>query len=69
MARVIEAFLGKDGIVRSVLIKTHDGTYKRPVVKLVPLFNERFQSENGDRRCWRLINRSVKELGKNPKLA
>ena len=47
MARVMQVYPGKDGVVRSALIKTLDGTLKRPVVKLAPLFNERFPSENG----------------------
>ena len=47
MARVIETYPGKDGVVRSALIKTSDGTLKRPVVKLAPLFDDRFHAENG----------------------
>ena len=47
MARIVEIYPGKDGFVRSALIKTLDGTLKRPVVKLAPLFIERFPSENG----------------------
>ena len=44
MARIKNVYPGKDGIVRSVLIKTCDGTLKRPVVKLAPLFKERFHA-------------------------
>ena len=47
MARIQEICPAKDGVVKSVLIKTRDGTFKRPVVKLAPVFNERFQSEIG----------------------
>ena len=47
MARVLQTYPGKDGVVRSVRIYTHDGTLKRPVIKLAPHFKERFQSENG----------------------
>ena len=47
MARIKEIYPAKDGVVRSVLIKSHDGTFKRPVVRLAPVCNERFQSENG----------------------
>ena len=47
MARILELYPGKDGVVRSALIKTLDGTLKRPMVTLAPLFNERFPSENG----------------------
>ena len=47
MARVLQTYPGKDGVVRSVLIKALDGTLKRPVIKMAPVFKERFQSENG----------------------
>ena len=46
MARVMEVCPGKDGIVRSALIKTVDGTLKRPVVKLAPLFEKRFRAKD-----------------------
>ena len=47
MARIVEIYPGKDGVESSALTKTLDGTLKRPVVKLVPLFIERFPSQNG----------------------
>ena len=47
MARILEIYPGKDGVVRSALIKTLDGTLKRPVVRLAPFLIERFPSENG----------------------
>ena len=47
LARIQEIYPAKDVVVRSVLIKTHDGTFKRPVVKVAPVFNERFQFQNG----------------------
>ena len=34
IGRIVEIFPGKDGIVRVVNVKTKDGVYKRPVVKL-----------------------------------
>ena len=38
---------GNDDIVRSALIKTVNGTLKRPpLVKLAPIFEKRFQAEN-----------------------
>ena len=46
MTRIQEVYPAKDGVVRSVLIKTNEGTFKRHLVKLAPLFKERFQSEN-----------------------
>ena len=42
MARVLAVYPEKDGIVSSALIQTVDGTLKRPVVKLAPLFEKRF---------------------------
>ena len=30
-----------------VSLQNHDGTFKRPVEKLAPVFNERFWTENG----------------------
>ena len=47
LARVTDVHPGSDGVVRAATIKTVDGSYKRPVVKLAPVFhNECFQSEN-----------------------
>ena len=47
MARIIEVYPGRDGYVRSVLIKTATGQCKRPVVKLAPVFKEEcFPMEN-----------------------
>ena len=40
MGKVLEVLYGSDGRVRSALVKTEDGTLKRTVVKLAPLFNE-----------------------------
>ena len=40
MARVLEVQEGSDGRVRSVTVVTKDGNFKRPVVKLAPLFYE-----------------------------
>ncbi|GBM47722.1 hypothetical protein AVEN_16318-1 [Araneus ventricosus] len=37
LGRVIEVFPGRDGGVRSCLLKTSDGTFKRPVQLLYPL--------------------------------
>ena len=47
MARIREIYPPKDTVVRSVLLKTHDGTFKEPVESFSPVFNERFKSENG----------------------
>ena len=37
LARVIEVYPGKDGLVRVVTIRTSNGTYKRPVTKIALL--------------------------------
>ena len=34
MARIVMVHPGSDGLVRVVTVKTHKGTYKRPVAKL-----------------------------------
>ena len=40
MARVLEVQEGSDGRVRFANVVTKDGKFKRPVVKLAPLFYE-----------------------------
>ncbi|CAG7720226.1 unnamed protein product [Allacma fusca] len=37
LARIVESHPGADGIARVYTIKTSDGIYKRPLVKLSPL--------------------------------
>lgn len=37
LARIIETIPGPDGKVRMVMLKTADGIYKRPIVKICPL--------------------------------
>ncbi|XP_063376662.1 uncharacterized protein LOC134664029 [Cydia fagiglandana] len=39
MGIVMETYPGKDGAIRVVLVKTKNGTYRRPVVRLCPLPN------------------------------
>lgn len=39
MARVQEVLPGKDGLIRSVVIRTADGVYKRPITKLGLLYS------------------------------
>ena len=46
MARVQEVFTGSDGIVRSAIIRTKDGTLKRPAVKLAPVLYQCFEDQN-----------------------
>ena len=37
IARVIEVHPGEDGLVRAVTVKTNNGQYRRPIVKIAPL--------------------------------
>ena len=47
MARVVDVHPGSDGEVRAATIRTVEGVYKRPVVKLAPVFFDScFQTEN-----------------------
>ena len=34
---VTETINGSDGVIRSAIVRTNDGVYKRPVVKLAPV--------------------------------
>ena len=36
LGRVVETNDGSDGVIRSAIVRTNDGVYKRPVVKLAP---------------------------------
>lgn len=38
LGRIQEVFPGEDGLVRAATVRTTKGTYKRPVVKMSPLF-------------------------------
>ena len=33
----METINGSDGVIRSAIVRTNDGVYKRPVVKLAPV--------------------------------
>ena len=37
LGRVTETIDGSDGVIRSAIVQTNDGVYKRPVVKLAPV--------------------------------
>ena len=37
VGRVTETIDGSDGVIRSAIVRTNDGVYKRPVVKLAPV--------------------------------
>ena len=38
LGRVTETIDGSDGAIRSAIVQTNDGVYKRPVVKLAPVY-------------------------------
>ena len=49
LGRITENFEGFDGVIRSATIRTKDGYYKRPVVKLAPVLptdDDVFTKEN-----------------------
>ena len=37
LGRVTETTIESDGVIRSAIVQTNDGVYKRPVVKLAPV--------------------------------
>ena len=45
LARVIETFPGKDGIVRVATVQTSTSTYKRPVTKLAIILSKEEQGQ------------------------
>ena len=47
MAGVLQTYPVANSVVRSVPIKGHGTTLKRPVIKLAPVLEERFHAENG----------------------
>ena len=48
LARITKLFPGKDGILRTVEIRTHNGVYKRPVTKLLKLEDHIFDIRQGE---------------------
>ena len=46
MARAQVVFTDSDGIVRSAIIRTKNGTLKRIVVKLAPVLYQCFEDQN-----------------------
>ena len=49
LGRITETFEGSDGVIRSATIRTKDGCYKMPVVKLAPVLptgDDVFTKEN-----------------------
>ena len=48
LERVTETIDGSDGVIRLAIVRTDDGVYKRPVVKLAPVLHGKdvFAMEN-----------------------
>ena len=48
LSRVTETIDGSDGVIRSAIVRTNDGVYKRPLVKLAPVLpgKDGFAMEN-----------------------
>ena len=49
LGRITKMFEGSNGVIRSAIIRTKDGFYKRPVVKLAPVLptgDDVFTKEN-----------------------
>ena len=62
--RVTETIDGSDGVIRSAIVRTSDGVYKRPVVKLAPVLPEKdvFATENRAGDVEAELNNSVTNL-------
>ena len=41
LGRITEVYKGDDDLVRSAMVKTNLGSYKRPLVKLIPVNSDR----------------------------
>ena len=41
LGRIAEVYKGDDDVVRSAMVKTNLGSYKRPIVKLIPVNSDR----------------------------
>ena len=54
LGQVTETINGSDGVIRSAIVQTTDGVYKRPVVKLAPVLPEKdvFAKKTGPAMLW-----------------
>lgn len=48
LGRIQETYPGEDGLVRTVLLRTGDGIFKRPITKLGLLLENEEDGENGE---------------------
>ena len=46
LGRVLETYVGKNGLVRTVLVKTQSSVLKRPITTLCPLVTESSQTSD-----------------------
>ena len=58
LARVIEVFPGKDGVIRNVKLKTKSGEYKRSVHKCCPIL-EKILPDGGPEGCFEHLHKLI----------
>ena len=68
LGRVTETIDGSDGVIRSAIVRTNDGVYKRPVVKLAPVLpgKDVFAMENRAGDIAAELNKSEIKLNSAP---
>ena len=69
LVRVAETIDGSDGVIRSAIVRTNDGVYKRPVVKLAPVLpgKDVFAMENRAGDVAAELNNSEIKLNSAPR--
>ena len=69
LGRVTETIDGSDGVIRSAIVRTNDGVYKRPVVKLAPVLpgKDVFAMENRAGDIAAELNNSEIKLNSAPR--
>ena len=58
LARLIEVFPGKDGVIRNVKLKTKSGEYKRSVHKCCPIL-EKILPDGGPEGCFEHLHKLI----------
>ena len=69
LGRVTETIDGSDGVIRSAIVRTIDGVYKRPVIKLAPVIpgKDVFAMENRAGNIPAELNNSEIKLSSTPR--
>ena len=69
LGRVTETIDGSDGVIRSAIVRTKDGVYKRPVVKLAPVLpgKDAFAMENRAGDVAAELTNSITQLNSAPR--